>query len=76
MQNTVKRQNLGLIILLIFCVSVLIFSDFGNKKSMQVYDCRMMHIQSDFPKEIKEECKKLLNQKPLTLTSKGVNILL
>jgi hypothetical protein len=74
MQDTVKRQTLGLAILLSICVAILLFSNFGKSATVKVYDCREAHWHPDYPVDVKEACRKLLNKKVLT-TSLNTSIM-
>ena len=74
MQNTVKRQTIGLAILLSICVAILLFSNFGKNTATKVYDCREAHWHPDYPNDIKEACRKLLGKKVLTTNLNNVNI--
>lgn len=42
-------------------VSILLITDFGNSRSVIVYDCRMAEWHPDIPIEVKEECRRMLS---------------
>lgn len=62
MQNNDQRKNLKNYItittLLVFCITILVFSDFGKNRT-KVYDCRDAHWHPDVPAAVKKECAKL-----------------
>lgn len=67
MQDTIKRKNIALILVLFVCIVTLVFSDFG-KPTTVIYDCGMAEWHPDVPKEVKEKCRELNRSKYLTLT--------
>jgi hypothetical protein len=74
MPDFIKRQNLALILLLIVCVIILIFSDFAEGPRAKVYDCRDAHWHPDIPIEVKKQCQELLGKKRLTVSLNNVII--
>jgi hypothetical protein len=54
-------ERIIVIVLVLFCVAVLTFTDFG--KTQKVYDCRDAHWHPDVPVEVKKECSKLLYER-------------
>jgi hypothetical protein len=65
LQNTVKRQIIKLITLVIICaVSVLLIIILPKSKTV-TYDCRLSEISPDYPVEVKEQCRKLRMDKSL-----------
>lgn len=65
MQDNDQRPNIKkdiwVIILLIIAITVFLFTDFGMSQG-RVYDCRDAHWHPDYPIEVKEECRKLMNE--------------
>ena len=63
MQNNDQRsdlkQRVGLVLLILFVIFVMAWSDFGSQDRVRVYNCDMSEISPDFPIEVKEECRKL-----------------
>ena len=63
MQNNDQRsdlkQRVGLVLLILFVIFVMAWSDFGSTERVRVYNCDMSEINPDFPIEVKEECRKL-----------------
>ncbi len=63
MQNNDQRsdlkQRVGLVLLILFVIFVMAWSDFGSQDRVRVYNCDMSEINPDFPIEVKEECRKL-----------------
>jgi len=53
------NTRLLILILLLTCVVILIFSNFAQNHSTVVYDCRLSEISPDYPIEVKEECRRL-----------------
>lgn len=51
-------KNIWLVVLLLLCIIVLLFSNFG-KSQAKVYDCSLSEISPDYPSEVKEECRRL-----------------
>ncbi len=45
--------------IIIFCAVVLSYTDFGNQG--RVYNCSLAEFHPDYPKEVKEECRKLID---------------
>jgi hypothetical protein len=57
-----SNTTIGKIIILFLigaAVSILVFSDFGNSNSVKVYDCSLAEWHPDFPKDVREACRKL-----------------
>ena len=46
--------------IIIFSAVVLAYSDFGNQG--KVYDCTIAEFHPDYPKEVKEECRQLIEE--------------
>lgn len=63
MQNNDQRsdlkQRVGLILLILFVIFIMAWSDFGTQERMKVYNCDLSDVSPDFPIEVKEECRKL-----------------
>lgn len=74
MQNTIKRKNVSLLFLLAVCVIVLLFSDFGKKERIIVYDCDKIFLYKDIPMEVVNECRKMTDEKRLTVNLNNVTI--
>jgi hypothetical protein len=62
-QNNDQRRNLTQYIIavtvLISCIAILTFSDFGKSRTV-IYDCRDAHWHPDVPIEVKKECSRLI----------------
>lgn len=67
MQDAIKRKNIAIILGLFVCVITLVFSDFGQRPTVKVYDCGMAEWHPDIPQDIKEKCRELNRNKRLTL---------
>lgn len=63
MQNNDQRsdlkQRVGLVLLILFVIFVMAWSDFGFQNRVKVYNCELSEISPDYPLEVKEECRKL-----------------
>ncbi len=58
-QRSDLKQRVGLVLLILFVIFVMAWSDFGDKNRVRVYSCDLSEISPDFPIEVKEECRKL-----------------
>ncbi len=58
-QRSDLKQRVGLVLLILFVIFVMAWSDFGSQDRVRVYNCDMSEINPDFPIEVKEECRKL-----------------
>lgn len=58
-QRSDLKQRVGLVLLILFVIFVMAWSDFGSQDRVRVYNCDMSEISPDFPIEVKEECRKL-----------------
>ncbi len=56
------RDTIIIIVALIACACLIIFTDFGNSNRV-VYDCRLSEISPDFPIKVREECRNLRKQR-------------
>lgn len=63
MQNNDQRsdlkQRVGLVLLILFVIFIMAWSDFASQDRVRVYNCDLSEISPDFPIEVKEECRKL-----------------
>lgn len=65
MQIVNQRENLMVdkilvVGMIIVSAVILSYSDFGNQG--RVYDCSLAEFHPDYPKEVKEECRKLIEE--------------
>jgi hypothetical protein len=56
------KERILVISLVIFCVAVLVYTDFGRGQEV-VYDCRDAHWHPDVPAEVKRECSRLMYER-------------
>lgn len=61
MQNTTIRTSLIMITTLIV-VAILILSNFGESRHTKVYDCREAHWHPDYPVEVKQQCREIMEE--------------
>ncbi len=59
-QRTAMRSRFLIVLLVLICVCVLIFSNYEKSKKIIVYDCDTAIWYSDIPVEVKNECKRLI----------------
>ncbi len=62
MQITYKRQHhmkdkLIIAVILLVCIVILVNADWNNQTV--VYDCSLAEISPDYPREVKNECRRL-----------------
>ena len=66
MSDNDQRKNLKkdtwIIVLAIFFVAVLIFTNYGESYEV-IYDCRDAHWHPDVPIEVRTECKKIMRER-------------
>ena len=53
------NRNVYILLGVFVFVAFLLLSDFGNSKTVIVYDCSLVEQQSDTPDWIREECQRL-----------------
>lgn len=53
------KQRVGIVLLILFVIFVMAWTDFGSQNRVKVYNCDLSEISPDFPIEVKEECRKL-----------------
>jgi len=58
-QRSDLKQRVGLVLLILFVIFVMAWSDFGDQSRVRVYNCDLSEISPDFPSEVKDECRKL-----------------
>lgn len=58
-QRSDLKQRIGVILLILFVLFVMAWSDFGAAPKGKVYDCSLSEISPDYPIEVKEECRKI-----------------
>ena len=58
-QRSDLKQRVGLVLLILFVIFVMAWSDFGSQDRVRVYNCEMSEISPDYPIEVREECRKL-----------------
>lgn len=51
-------KRIAIFSLLICSILILVFTDFGQGQTV-IYDCRLSEISPDYPREVKEECRRL-----------------
>lgn len=62
MSNTIIGK-IVMILLALTAISILVLTDFGNSRQHRIYDCTIAEFHPDYPKEVKEECRRLILEK-------------
>lgn len=52
-------QRTWLVAILVFIISVIMFTNFGGDDNVKIYDCSVAEISPDYPIEVKEQCRKI-----------------
>jgi hypothetical protein len=55
------RSQLVIVLATLIVVCVFIFTEFGKNRTV-AYDCREAHWHPDYPVDVKEECRRLMNE--------------
>lgn len=60
MPNLNKRENIGVVLVIVFTLIAFAILYFAlPHPTAKVYDCSISEISPDYPLEVKEECRKL-----------------
>lgn len=57
-------ERLLTVVIIIFFIFLVLFVDFADRDTkIMVYDCSLLEYYESMPKELKEECKNILDKK-------------